>query len=214
MANQTIMRSIVEDRLALSDGLRVHNHQPQMCLLGSVVDIGRTPDRKHEDGWSGPAEIIPIDRHTDSAIVQQRRSPLLIPFPHLRRPALESNFACIYCGDVERESNRHSSGADLSFFYHPIMANAACRAEITEGIKFDKGDAETTCECKTLMDIVDGTAYGKLVWMGLWLMDQSRNYWVPSVDVVEQCILLKHFAKISHTISPAPHGFLYRTDLR
>ena len=94
------------------------------------------------------------------------------------------------------------------------MANAACRAEITEGVKLDKSDAETTCSCKALMDIVDGTAYGKLVWMGLWLMDRSRYDWVPAVDVVGQCIPLKHFAKISHTISPAPHGFLYRTALR
>ena len=83
MAKQTIMRSIVEDRLALSDGLKVHNHQPQMCLLGSVVGIGRKPDRKDEDGWRGPAEIISIDRHTDSAIVQHRDFPLLIPFPLL-----------------------------------------------------------------------------------------------------------------------------------
>ena len=161
LAKQAIMQSIVEDRLFLSDHLRMHKHQPQMLLPGAMVDIWRKPDRKDQDGWRGPAEIISVDRHSGSATVQHQGLPLLIPFRNLCKHALETFFDCIHFSNATGVAD-NTTLVD-NFLCNPTCVDAAYRAGVQHGLRFDKDDAETATTCKLLMDIVDGTAFGKLV---------------------------------------------------
>ena len=77
LAKQAILQSLVEDRLALSDHLRMHRHTPTLLVPGSSVDIWRRPERKDQDGWRGPAELVSVDRQAASGVVVHLGQPFL-----------------------------------------------------------------------------------------------------------------------------------------
>ena len=92
LAKQAIIQSLIQERLAKAATMKQHIHQPQTLLPGTVCDIWRQPDRKDEDGWRGPAEIISIERQAGSAIVKHQGQPLIVPLHHIRKHVLQGYF--------------------------------------------------------------------------------------------------------------------------
>ena len=60
-AKENILKSIVEERIAKANRTRVQQYGPEQDYKpGAQVDIYRTPDRKDQSGWRGPAELVKI----------------------------------------------------------------------------------------------------------------------------------------------------------
>ena len=72
--------------------MKQHIHQPQTLLPGTACYIRRQPDRKDEDGWRRPAEIISVERQAGSAIVKHQGQPLVVPLHHIRKHVLQGYF--------------------------------------------------------------------------------------------------------------------------
>ena len=92
LAKQATIQALIQERLAKAATMKQHIHQPQTLLPGTVCDIWRQPDRKDEDGWRGPAEIISIERQAGSAIVKHQGQPLIVPLHHIRKHVLQGYF--------------------------------------------------------------------------------------------------------------------------
>ena len=92
LAKQAIIQALIQERLAKAATMKQHIHQPQTLLPGTVCDIWRQPDRKDEDGWRGPAEIISIERQAGSAIVKHQGQPLIVPLHHIRKHVPQGYF--------------------------------------------------------------------------------------------------------------------------
>ena len=201
LAKQCVLQGIVEDRLALADRLHIHKHSPEVLTPGAIIGIWRKPDRKDIDGWRGPAELVSVERKTASAIVKHQGRPLLIPFRHLRKHALETLFTHLL---------QLSPTYWHEFFTNPWLAQQAHEVFISEGIRRISDD---TSGCLLpLMDIADGTAMGKLVWIGLQFKDGSYEY-VPNKAAIDNCRPLQLFAKAVKLVFATPHGILYGAGL-
>ena len=81
LAKQCIQESIIQDRMSRAIATHQHKHKQELLTPGMQVDIWRQPDRKDEDGWRGPAELVSVQRKAASAIVVHQGQPLIIPFP-------------------------------------------------------------------------------------------------------------------------------------
>ena len=92
LAKQAIIQSLIQERLTKATTMKQHAHKPSTLLPGTICDIWRQPDRKDEDGWRGPAEIISIERLAGSAIVKHQGQPLIVPLHHIRKHALQDYF--------------------------------------------------------------------------------------------------------------------------
>ena len=106
----------------------------------------------------------------------------------MRKHALETFFDCVHFSDATGVADK-TTLVD-NFFCNPTFVDAAYRAGVQPALRFDNDDAETAATCKLLMDIVDGTAFGKLVWFGYRLVDRQRYEWTPSREAVNNCIPL------------------------
>ena len=92
LSKQCIHQSLVDDRCARAIHMRQHKHQPELLVPGMQIDIWRKPNRKDEDGWRGPAELVSVQRRANSAIVQHQGQPLIIPLPMIRKHIFLSFF--------------------------------------------------------------------------------------------------------------------------
>ena len=87
LAKSNILQSIIEERIAKANNTR---QQAQDSIWidslkpNDQVDIWRTPARKDQDGWRGPAEFISLDKGKAAAIVTHQNQPYNIPAHHVR----------------------------------------------------------------------------------------------------------------------------------
>eukprot|EP00959_Pyramimonas_sp_CCMP1952_P283215 5920269-Pyramimonas_sp.AAC.1 len=71
LANSNILQAIVEERIAKANNTRQQaqdNNLIETLKPHDQVDIWRTPTRKYQDGWIGPAEFIGLDKDKAAAI--------------------------------------------------------------------------------------------------------------------------------------------------
>ena len=87
----------------------MHKHPPELLVPGTAVDVYRKPDRKDEDGWRGPAELLSLERKAASAIVRHQGQLLIIPLVNLRRHVLSQFFAAITAEHPRAEEHRGST---------------------------------------------------------------------------------------------------------
>ena len=79
ISKQAILQSIMDERLATARKMAQHKHSSELLVPGTAVDVWRTPTRKDQHGWHGPAELISVKRHAGSAICDVQGVPLLVP---------------------------------------------------------------------------------------------------------------------------------------
>ena len=122
IAAQSVLASIVEDRLARANLTRPHKMDPVPLVPGTQVDILRIPDNKTEMSyaWKGPGDLLEIDLHNGTCIVKWQSIPYMIPIRHVR-PHVIVHYASMFAAtrdtglDTQHALfDRISSSLDLS----------------------------------------------------------------------------------------------------
>ena len=203
LAKQAIIQGVIQDRMAQAVAMKQHAHKPELLMPGTAVDIWRKPDRKDEPGWRGPAELISLRRSAGSAIVEHQGKPLIIPLHQLRRHILFTFFNYIMLANASEVK---------ALFCNPtlVLAASECFYYDAYGLEELNKDSANVME---LMDLVDGTATGKLIWIGVVWKEDSYVY-VPDKAAVNTHPLVKLAINIFKDYIQHPHGVIYGTDLR
>ena len=87
LAEDAILQSVVEDRIARAHNTKIQQHRPEdraKLVDGAKVDLWREPDAKDDPGWRGPAELIKAYPDGAKAVVNWRGHIMLVPLRHLR----------------------------------------------------------------------------------------------------------------------------------
>ena len=164
LAKQATIQALIQERLAKAATMKQHIHQPQTLLPGTVCDIWRQPDRKDEDGWRGPAEIISIERQAGSAIVKHQGQPLIVPLHHIRKHVLQGYFHKLALDSPQQLQQAF----DFCNFECIVGFSEIMHLERHEGILMDELMlADTTSPLLRLMDIVDGSTPTTTHWFGI-----------------------------------------------
>ena len=187
--------------------MKQHIHHPQLLLPGTVCDIWRQPDRKDEDGWRGPAEIISIERNAGSAIVKHQGQPLIVPLHHIRKHVLQGYFHHLALQQPE------------ALQYSFDFCNFECVTGFSEIMHMEDYVLEPSTTPLSipalgrLMDIVDGSTPTTLHWFGIVWKDLQYTY-IPDEDTVNQCEPLKLACEIFQDNLRNPHGIIFGNQLR
>ena len=139
-------------------------------------------------------------------------TPIADSFRNLRKHAFETFFDCIHFSDATGVED-NTTLVDI-FFCNPAFVDAAYRAAVQNGLRFDEDDAETAATCMLLMYIIDGSALGQLVWFGYRLVGRQRYEWTPSREAVDNCIPLRLVNNDSHAVFASLHGVIFGTAIR
>ena len=145
IAKQAILQSIMDERLTTARKMAQHKHGMELLVPGTAVDVWRTPSRKDQHGWHGPAELISIKRHAGSAICDVQGGPLLVPLRNIRKHALTSLFAYFQQQDPNYISRQ--------FWVNPIMARATADVYYQEDFFNIKSDVRTP-KALQLMELI------------------------------------------------------------
>ena len=83
-AKGCIMKALIEERLSRANS--THQQQVDQTSIEPPcsVDIWRTPERKDQEGWRGPADLVHILKDRSSGVVVWQGYPYLIPMRHIR----------------------------------------------------------------------------------------------------------------------------------
>ena len=210
LAEQAIIQALIQERLAKAATMKQHIHQPQTLLPGTVCDIWRQPDRKDEDGWRGPAEIISIERQAGSAIVKHQGQPLIVPLHHIRKHVLQGYFHKLALDSPQQLQQVF----DFCNFECIAGFSEIMHLERHEGILMDELMlADTTSPLLRLMDIVDGSTPTVLHWFGIIWKDNAYHY-NPDENTVNNCEPLKLACEIFQDNLRNPHGIIFGNQLR
>ena len=209
MAKQAILQSIIQDRLARAAHMKQHKHPAELLQPGMQVDIWRQPNRKDEDGWRGPAELISLERKAGSAIVRYQGLPLIIPLAQLRKHILLSYW--IHQSRLTKDSD--SGVSCFHTFVNPEVVREVGNI-LVEHDFFNMADAATHKLCSTIMDIIDGQPPGKLHIVGLVRDGDTAYKYVPDKDTVETHYLLQLCRQLCSKEFAQAHGIVYGNGLR
>eukprot|EP00959_Pyramimonas_sp_CCMP1952_P285187 5962890-Pyramimonas_sp.AAC.1 len=87
LAKSNLLQAIIAERIAKANNTRQQAQDAKWIEAlkpHDQVDIWRTPARKDQDGWRGPAELISLGKDTAAAIVIHQNQPCKIPARHMR----------------------------------------------------------------------------------------------------------------------------------
>lgn len=82
-SKQNVLRTIVEERIAVANHTRPQKLNTQEVKVGEAVDLYRTPDRKDQEGWRGPCDLLDLNK--SGAIVVWNGYPYIVPLRHIRK---------------------------------------------------------------------------------------------------------------------------------
>ena len=206
IAKQCIQQGIVEDRFTRAANMKQHKHPPELLMPGTEVDFWRKPNRKDEDGWRGPAELISVQRKAASGIIQHQGQPHIIPLRFLRKHVLLAYFVFML---QTRSSEAYYVQDSCSI--NPSLVQAVADVLVHEDY-FNLQDSSQAKLVLQAMEIVDNESPGKFAWIGIRFQNDEFVY-VPDLSAVEdnKVLQLMHqlFSKDFHTL----HGVIYGTGL-
>ena len=203
LSKQCILQGLIQQRLARASYMKQYKHSPELLLPGSEVDIWRAPDRKDEDGWRGPAELLSLERIAGSAIVRYQGQPLLVPLRQIRKHILTPFFV---------HSIRHADPDDYAESCNPQLVIMTADLYYVEDVYAVARDPQPRLLLE-LMDIVDGMPPGKVIWVGIVWKEEHYAY-EPDKATVEGHKALQLCRQIFMDKFPSSHGIIYGTDLR
>ena len=158
LAKQCIIQGLIQQRLAQAIKIKQHKHGQDLLLPGTTVDYWRDPQRKDENGWRGPAELLSLERTAGSAIIKHQGQPLIMPLHQLRRHVLYSFFAT----GLASSADSH----DYDDYCNPELVKEAAALYHIEDI-YNTQCSPQTKQLLQLMDFIDGTSPGRLLWIGI-----------------------------------------------
>ena len=212
MAKQCVLEGIVQDRLAQAARMHQHKHPEEMLVPGTIIDIFRTPDRKDEDGWKGPAELISIERKAGSGIVRYQGQALLIPLHYMRKHILTSFFFWSIYEATDEQLGSPSEDFASEFFINPETVSDVHEVFFNETYLQKRPDENHWV--RLVMDIADGTSSSKPTRIGLHKTETGELKFVPDETSVQNCKIFNAMKKAFKQHMANAHGIIYGTALK
>ena len=109
LSKQNVLKSVVEERLSRATNTAVQQSElvdPHDLDGVKEVDIYRVPERKDQDGWRGPAELVRVSivDGAGTGIVVWQSVPYILPLRHIRRHLAQALWM-IFVGGITTVEN-------------------------------------------------------------------------------------------------------------